>query len=357
MDWLPGWRRPDFLKSKRGRNRVEDEKGDEARLVDDLFPGFKMTEEDGMLARRAYCGGTGSEREPGGVREREREKEKEKGVPWGYMLPLLEALMEEQRKDQAPPPPPPPPAPGMGIRILDVGCGAGKMAIDLAKRLGPAGEVVGVDLSAAILSSARAQAEMETTANVRFLQGDVYSLPLEAAAAAGGGGGGFDVVSTHQVLAHCREPVRAIKELMRAARKGGGGGMLCLREGDLLTAKFFPEDAVLGECFDVIRRVHASQGGAVEAGRQLQRWVREAGVERENFEVSYRAWVYETAEERREYGGHWPARCTLGMFAERAMELGVSRERLEQYALAWKRWVEDPRGRFVMIHAEVVARV
>lgn len=215
-----------------------------------------------------------------------------------YMLPTLLAL-SEQKPD---------------LKLLDVGCGPGSITIDLAKLM-PRGKVVGMDLSGAVLESAKVNAEREGVGNVEFVKGDVYALPF--------GEGEFDVVCTHQAVAHFHDHVAAIKELIRVTRKGGG--VLCMREGDLHTARFYPEYPLLEECFEVIKKVHKGNGGATDAGRKLKAWTVAAGVKRESIVATHSAWSYNTPEQRREYGGHWPARCTQGAFAERAVEMGTSR--------------------------------
>ena len=50
-------------------------------------------------------------------------------------------------------------APRSGESVLDIGCGGGETALDLAKAVAPDGTVVGVDLSAAVLAFAQRAAE------------------------------------------------------------------------------------------------------------------------------------------------------------------------------------------------------
>lgn len=64
-------------------------------------------------------------------------------------------------------------------RILDLGCGLGRLAIPLAA-LYPDVEVIAVDISPVMLAQAEAQAAAAGVANVRFLQGDGRHLPREA---------------------------------------------------------------------------------------------------------------------------------------------------------------------------------
>ena len=90
-----------------------------------------------------------------------------------------------------------------GMRLLDVGCGPGTLTVDLAARVGT-GEVVGVDVSEAVLAEAAAHAGEEKAGNVTFRAGDFRALDFPA--------GSFDVVHAHQVLQHLRDPVGASSE-------------------------------------------------------------------------------------------------------------------------------------------------
>ena len=287
---LSGWSLSSFRKTKR-KTQEDDEEG----FVDNLFPGFKMSVEEETRAK--YIFGLKPEKSVVASHETRRAE-----TQCAYMLPTLDAIVQERKSR------------GLKTRVLDVGCGPGSITIDLAKRVGDAGEVVGADLSGAVLETAKVNAEQEGVGNVRFQKADVYALPF--------GDGEFDVVCTHQAVAHFHDHVKAIRELIRVARKGGG--VVCMREGDLYTARFWPAMPELEECFETITRVHEANGGAGDAGRKLKRWTVEAGVPRENIVATHSAWSYNTEEERKEYGAHWPARCTQGAFADRAMELGVS---------------------------------
>ncbi len=61
-----------------------------------------------------------------------------------------------------------------GERVIDLCCGPGLVSRLLAERVGPGGEVIGVDASAAMIRLAR---ENAPAANCRFIQGDAYALP------------------------------------------------------------------------------------------------------------------------------------------------------------------------------------
>lgn len=147
------------------------------------------------------------------------------------------------------------------LQVLDVGCGPGSITLGLAKRI-PQGTVTGLDMSEDVLGKARRLADEQGASNVRFQRGDVFQLPFED--------GTFDVVHTHQCIAHCRESVKAIKELVRVTRKGG---IVCMREGDMRSVRFWPESPLLEESFDCLARTAEQTKNAwSDAGRRLKAW-------------------------------------------------------------------------------------
>jgi ubiquinone/menaquinone biosynthesis C-methylase UbiE len=184
-------------------------------------------------------------------------------VQCGYMLPALQARLvlkpDDQNEDTG------------SFRLLDVGCGSGTLTRALAGFLSshhPNTHVTGVDISAAILVSAKVKAEVEGLRNIQFSRADVSGSSAGNDNEGGSGGerkkkgklrnllrfggrkgklrsaekgeggveevvkggeGGvkglpfnqatFDVVHCHQVLAHLPHPVDAIREMMRVIKR------------------------------------------------------------------------------------------------------------------------------------------
>jgi SAM-dependent methyltransferase len=106
-----------------------------------------------------------------------------------------------------------------GERVLDVGCGAGDLARAAANRVGPDGQVLGLDLSAALIDAAR-QATAADQAS--FVVGDAqtYGLPQ----------GGFDVVVSRFGVMFFDDPVAAFANLGSALRPGGRLGFVCWQD-------------------------------------------------------------------------------------------------------------------------------
>lgn len=95
-------------------------------------------------------------------------------------------------------------------QLLDCGAGTGRMLELIARR---AQTAIGVDLSPAMLSVARANLERAGLRNVQLRQGDIYALPVER--------GSCDLVIIHQVLHYLDDPARALREAARALPPAG----------------------------------------------------------------------------------------------------------------------------------------
>jgi len=65
-----------------------------------------------------------------------------------------------------------------GHRVLDLCCGAGASALPAARAVGPAGQVLGIDLAAPLLDLARRGAARQGLANIELRQGDATSTGL-----------------------------------------------------------------------------------------------------------------------------------------------------------------------------------
>src|SRR5579875_417419 len=101
-------------------------------------------------------------------------------------------------------------APAGDERALDVGTGAGALALALAPLVH---EVVGVDPVPELLGLARERGRGRGRANVRFVEGDGTRLPFPS--------GSFDLAGTARTLHHVGRPELVVSELARVTRAGG----------------------------------------------------------------------------------------------------------------------------------------
>jgi ubiquinone/menaquinone biosynthesis C-methylase UbiE len=95
-------------------------------------------------------------------------------------------------------------------RVLDAGCGTGHTALAFAPLVG---DVVGVDLTEAMLVQGRRLASKRGLANVTFQRGDVERLAFPD--------GSFDIVTSRYSAHHYPHPSAALREFARVLRPGG----------------------------------------------------------------------------------------------------------------------------------------
>ncbi len=100
-----------------------------------------------------------------------------------------------------------------GAVVLDLGCGAGLDSLLAARRVGPAGRVIGVDMTAAMIEKAVANAQAAGVANTEFRHGEADRLPV--------GDGSVDVVITNGVFNLCPDKPQVLAEVFRVLRSGG----------------------------------------------------------------------------------------------------------------------------------------
>jgi demethylmenaquinone methyltransferase / 2-methoxy-6-polyprenyl-1,4-benzoquinol methylase len=100
-----------------------------------------------------------------------------------------------------------------GGSALDVCCGTGDLALELARRVGREGSVVGCDFSEPMLDAARAKAQGRGVAGVRFEWADALELPY--------GDGSFDAATIGFGARNLANLDRGLSELRRVVRPGG----------------------------------------------------------------------------------------------------------------------------------------
>jgi len=101
-----------------------------------------------------------------------------------------------------------------GSAVLEVGCGTGVFLPLLARAVGPAGRVVGLDHAATFVEEARRRVAADgLAATVTVEEGDAYHLPFPDAT--------FDAAHCERVLMHLGDPTAVLREMRRVVRPGG----------------------------------------------------------------------------------------------------------------------------------------
>jgi SAM-dependent methyltransferase len=117
-----------------------------------------------------------------------------------------------------------------GMRVLDAGCGTGEALAWLRELVEPNGTVVGVDLSAAHLETARRHLRPGAT----LLQSDLLAVPLPAQS--------LDFIWCVNTIHHLRDPLRGINSLATLLRPGG---RIAIAQSSFLPDMYFAWDARL----------------------------------------------------------------------------------------------------------------
>jgi len=153
-----------------------------------------------------------------------------------------------------------------GIRVLDIGTGAGHVAAMAAELVGSSGHVVGVDRSPRALSSARALMESRKLPNVSFLEGDPSEMTFDRA---------FDAVVGRYVLQFQPDPTAMVRALVRQVRPGG---IVVFHELDWSSARSSPRVPLYDESFRWIAETVRQNGVEVNMGMKLHAAYLAAGL-------------------------------------------------------------------------------
>lgn len=108
-----------------------------------------------------------------------------------------------------------------GDAVLDVGCGWGETAIEIARRVGPSGRVIGLDCCDAFLAAGRADAAQAGVRNVSFVAADVETYAFAP---------GFDVCFSRFGTQFFQNPVAGLRNMRRGLKPEGLMTMIVWRE-------------------------------------------------------------------------------------------------------------------------------
>jgi len=156
-----------------------------------------------------------------------------------------------------------------GESVLDVGSGLGQLTRAMARQA--KAKVVGIERSAEQLDQARRfAAQAKESSLVDFRQGDATGLPLRAEE-----WGTFDVAHTRFVLEHLRDPMTAVRQMIRALKPGG---RIILEDDGHDTMRFYPESPGINRLWQTYIRTYDRVGNDPLIGHRLVSILHDAGA-------------------------------------------------------------------------------
>ena len=155
-----------------------------------------------------------------------------------------------------------------GMKVLDVGSGAGDVAITLADFVGEEGSVIGVDVNPDILETAKTRAETEGYKNIEFIAGDIRTLDLPD---------DFDAVAGRLVLMYMADPVEALKHLITLVKPGG---IFAFQEAEFspYNSAVHPDTPLINKLVEWGQTVFVKSGAHTEMGMDLYKAFVDAGL-------------------------------------------------------------------------------
>ena len=155
-----------------------------------------------------------------------------------------------------------------GMRVLEIGSGAGDVALTIAELVGATGQVVGVDINAGILDTARQRATDAGTRNVEFIAGDARTLTFSEK---------FDAIVGRFVLMYMADPAAAFTTLITHLKPGG---IAAFQEPEytLYPACLHPDTPLMNQLITWILDVFKHSGAHLNMGIGLYQTFVNAGL-------------------------------------------------------------------------------
>lgn len=145
-----------------------------------------------------------------------------------------------------------------GETVLDLGSGAGFDALLAAKRVGPRGHVIGVDMTPAMLAKARRNAATAGAAHVEFRLGEIEHLPVADRS--------VDLVISNCVINLSPEKAKVFREAFRVLKPGGRLAVTDIVATRPLPPRIRDRLALIGACIGGASEMTELHSQLAEAG-------------------------------------------------------------------------------------------
>lgn len=154
-----------------------------------------------------------------------------------------------------------------GMRVLDLGSGAGDNAFAASRIVGPTGQVVGVDRSGAAVARATERAAARRLRNVTFRVGDMHERQ--------GGAGSFDAIIGRLVLMYASDPAAVLR---RQAESLADGGVVVAIEFDVRSCRSLPATPLVDELVEIGGKAFDIAGTDIALGPKLWQVLTDSGL-------------------------------------------------------------------------------
>ncbi|KAJ9119180.1 hypothetical protein QFC22_003672 [Naganishia vaughanmartiniae] len=183
--------------------------------------------------------------------------------------------------------------------------------------------------------------------NVAYQVGDIFHLPFSDAT--------FDITYCHQVLCHLTDPKETMKEMIRVTKPGG---IVAAREAIFEGIIVYPLTLPLVAWKDKLQRMHLAKGQHPDAGKTLNHWALQLGVDPERIRSSAGNFCYSGREQREWWGSVWEERSVSKEWEESMVGPGIATmEELRAISREWKKWQAKEEAWFGMMHGEILVWV
>ena len=152
-----------------------------------------------------------------------------------------------------------------GWTAVDIGCGSGDVSFDLARRVGPQGKVICLDMDEAQLAIVRTEAQERSLMNMEFRTADVRE-PWSVSSA--------DLIYTRFVLTHLPDPLSAIRHAFAALKPGG---IFVAEDVDMAGHACHPPSGAFDFYYQCYLKAARLRGGDPFIGLDLDRLFRKGG--------------------------------------------------------------------------------
>jgi 2-polyprenyl-3-methyl-5-hydroxy-6-metoxy-1,4-benzoquinol methylase len=153
-----------------------------------------------------------------------------------------------------------------GMRCLDLGCGGGDVTLQLATSVGPLGQVIGIDMDETKLDLGQQTAKRLGLGNVQFRRLNVHDWIEESQ---------YDCIYSRFLLTHLADPLRVLRQMLRAVRPGG---LVVIEDIDFGGHFCHPPCAGFDAYVRLYRTAAARQGADADIGPKLYGMLLDAGA-------------------------------------------------------------------------------